>query len=129
MPRAKATLFLEVHNNTRLLLFMNCMYRQRGKRGRVAALYVFDRPPDNPSYNNDDLKKIEPNKIFNWNISLTDKWTMRNHTRYKPLEYKEWLIEEKGIKKFVVRILPTNNHISLDDRAILAAFRAQIHSR
>ncbi len=119
MSKRKPKVLLEIHNDTRLLLFVTCYYRRRGKRGYVAALYVFDRPPDSPAYNNSKLQKVEPGKMYAWDISLTDKWVLRNNTRYKPLQYKDFFVKEKSDGKFVVIILPTNNHISLDDQKIL----------
>lgn len=118
MPRKKRTLFLEVHNQTRLLLFMMTRYAKLNKK-QITELFIFDRPPDNPTFNNERLHKVLPEKTFLWDITDGPQWLMRNKTRYKPLDWQRLTRTEEGKETIIVKILPTNNHISVENIKLL----------
>ena len=118
MPLKKGTLFLEVHNETRLLLFMFMRFVIINKR-QLTELFVFNRPPDNAAFNNEHLRKIPPAGTHKWDISAGPQWVMRNKTRYKPLDWKRLTRKEDDKETIIVKILPTNNHISIEDMEIL----------
>ncbi len=118
MPRNKATLFLEVHNETRLLLFVLTRYVLVNKK-QLTELFVFNRPPDNAAFNNEHLHKVMPGENYKWDISNGPQWMLRNKTRYKPLDWKRLTRQEDSRETIIVKILPTNNHTSVEDIELL----------
>lgn len=118
MPRKKATHFIVVMNETRLLLFVYVRHVSLNKK-LVTEVFIFNRPPDIAAFNNNNLHKIMPGKNFRWNISPGPRWLMRNKTRYQPLDWRSVSSKENGQETVTVKILPTNNHISIEDINLL----------
>lgn len=129
MPRKKDKVFLEVHNETRLLLFLFARLMWTKQKNLVAQLFVFNRPPDNATYNSDKMQKVLPGNSYHWEITGAIRWYLHNHTRYNPLAQTESIRYEEGRKTFVFRILASNNHISLEDMKILKSMGETIETK
>ena len=128
MPQKKGTLFLEVHNETRLLLFMLTRYVKVNKR-QATELFIWNSPPDTPAFNNEHLQKVLPSGTHIWDISNGPQWVMRNKTRYKPLDWKRLTRKEDGREIIIVKILPTNNHISIEDINLLETMGETVETK